>query len=56
MRARFWLGNAVLAIAMVMLLFIGRLWEILGNSAMALWIAVVAVGAWLLLSDKNEPG
>jgi len=52
-KIKFWLGNAVLAVAMVMLLFMGRLWEILGNSAMALWIAVVAIGAWLLLSDKD---
>jgi len=44
-KIKFWLGNAVLAVAMVMLLFMGRLWEILGNSAMALWIAVVAIGA-----------
>lgn len=52
---KFWLGNAVLAVAMVMLLFMGKLWEILGSSAMGLWIAVVAAGAWLLLSEKDEP-
>ncbi len=52
---KFWLGNAILAVAMVMLLFMGRLWEILGSGAMGLWIAVVAAGAWLLLSDKDEP-
>lgn len=50
---KFWLGNAVLAVAMVMLLFMGRLWEILGNGAMGLWIAVVAAGAWLLISDRD---
>ena len=50
---KFWLGNAVLAVAMAMLLFMGRLWEIMGSSAMGLWIAVVAAGTWLLLSDKD---
>lgn len=53
--AKFWLGNAILAIAMLMLLFMGRLWEIMGNSAMVLWIAVVAAGTWLLLSGKDDP-
>ncbi len=54
-KVKFWLGNAVLAVAMAMLLFMGRLWEIMGSSAMGLWIAVVAAGTWLLLSGKNEP-
>ena len=53
--ARFWLGNAILAVAMAMLLFMGKLWEIMGSSAMGLWIATVAAGAWLLLSDKGDP-
>lgn len=52
---KFWLGNGVLAIAMAMLLFMGRLWEIMGSFAMAVWIGVVAVGAWLLMGDKEDP-
>ncbi len=53
--AKFWLGNGILAIAMLMLLFMGRLWEIMGNFAMLAWIGVVALGAWLLMGGKEDP-
>lgn len=53
----FLLGNAILAIALFMLLYIGKLWEIMGAAAMGLWIAVAGVGAWLLMSGKGgTPG
>ncbi len=54
---RFLLGNAVLALALVALLFMGALWEWLGPLAMGLWISLAAAGAYLLLTGKNDaPG
>jgi len=49
----FWLGNGILAVAMVVLLFMGRLWEIMGVSAMVLWTALVITGVYLLMKDKG---
>ncbi len=51
----FWLGNAVLGLALVLLLFMGRLWEVLGAWAMGLWIAVAALGVYLVMKDKDRP-
>jgi hypothetical protein len=52
--ANFWLGNVLLAVAMIMLLYIDYLWELMGAMAMGLWIATVAVGAYLLMSAKGN--
>ncbi|GAB4346545.1 MAG: hypothetical protein Kow006_05190 [Gammaproteobacteria bacterium] len=52
----FLLGNTLLAVALVMLLFMGRLWEWLGALAMVLWIAVVAAGVYFVMSDRQGPG
>lgn len=49
----FWLGNAILAVAMVVLLFMGRLWEVVGVAAMVLWAALVIIGVYLLMVDKG---
>ncbi len=50
----FWLGNAILAAAMLMLLFMGSAWESLGIGAMVLWIGLVALGVYLvMLKDKS---
>lgn len=54
-RRNFWLGNAILAVAMLMLFFMGPLSEALGIWAAVLWMAVAAVGMALLMSDKSEP-
>lgn len=51
----FWLGNAILAIALLMLLFMGSLWEALGVLAMVLWAAVVALGVYLVLNRPQKP-
>ncbi len=50
---RFWLGNAVLAVALLLLLFMGKLWEVMGVGAMVLWTVLVIVGVYLLMSDKG---
>jgi len=49
----FWLGNGILAVAMVVLLFMGRLWAIMGVSAIVLWTALVIAGVYLLMKDKG---
>lgn len=52
----FWVGNAVLALAMLMLFFMGPLSDALGIWAAVLWMAVAAAGMALLMSDKSgEP-
>lgn len=53
--AKFWLGNGVMALAMIMLLFMGQLWASLGITAMVLWAVVVGLGVYLLMGDKSEP-
>lgn len=47
----FILGNLLLGSALIMLLFMGTLWEHLGSAAMGVWIAVAATGAYLLMSN-----
>jgi purine-cytosine permease-like protein len=50
----FWLGNAILAVAMAVVLFMGSLWETMGRGAMVLWVALVVVGVYLLMKDKGQ--
>lgn len=54
-RARnFWLGNAALAVAMVLLLEMDKLWQAMGIWAMALWAVIAGVGAYFLTVDKKK--
>ena len=50
----FWIGNAILAVAMLMLLFMGPLSDWLGIWAAVLWMGLAAVGMTLLMSDKSD--
>ena len=50
----FLLGNLILGAALVLLLYMGQAWEILGPAAMILWIALVGVGAHLLMKDQPK--
>ena len=50
----FWIGNAVLALAMLLLLFMGPLSDALGIWAAVLWMVLAAVGMTLLMSDKSD--
>jgi len=50
----FWIGNGVLALAMLMLLFMGPLSDMLGIWAAILWMALAAVGMALVMSDKSD--
>ena len=53
--AAFWLGNGILAVALLMLLYMNTLWEMLGGVAMLLWIGVVAVGVYFLMQKGDRP-
>ncbi|MBT9590624.1 MAG: hypothetical protein IV089_06910 [Thiobacillus sp.] len=50
----FWLGNAVLALAMSMLFFMGPLSNALGIWAAVLWMVLAAVGMGLIMSDQSD--
>jgi hypothetical protein len=49
----FWLGNALLGLSLVLLIFMGRLWEVMGALAMGLWMGVAGVGMYLVTRDKG---
>ncbi|MDO9467004.1 MAG: hypothetical protein Q7J36_06865 [Thiobacillus sp.] len=49
----FWIGNGVLAVAMLMMFFMGPLSDALGIWAAVLWMVLAAVGVALLMSDKS---
>lgn len=53
-KRNFWIGNAVLALAMVLLLFMGPLSDALGIWAAVLWMVLAAVGMTLLMSGKSD--
>ncbi len=51
----FWIGNGILVVAMLLLVYMGPLSETLGIWAAVLWMVVAAVGMGFLMSDKSEP-
>lgn len=55
-RSRFWAGNAVLVVALGVLLNMGALSERFGMGAVVLWMALVALGFYLIMSGKEPPG
>ena len=50
----FWIGNAVLALAMLLLFFMGPISDALGIWAAVLWMVLAAVGMALIMSDKTD--
>lgn len=50
----FWIGNGILAVAMLTLFFMGPLSEALGVWAAVLWMGLAAVGMVLLMSDRRD--
>lgn len=52
---KFWIGNGVLAVALLMLLFMEYVWALLGSATMVVWILLVGVGIYFLMNDKNKP-
>ncbi len=55
-KIRFWSGNAVLVAALVVMFNMGALSERFGMGAVVLWMALVALGFYLILSGKEPPG
>jgi hypothetical protein len=53
---KFVIGNAILALALLMLLFMGSIWEAMGGAAMVLWIALVAAGVYFLMQAGDKSG
>ena len=47
----FLIGNLIMGVALVMLLFIGTLWEMMGAAAVGLWIAVAGAGLYFLMKE-----
>lgn len=54
MTPRFWLGNGILAVALILLLNIGTLWDKMGVAAMMLWATLAAAGIYLIMTDKKK--
>lgn len=50
----FWLGNALLALAMLMLFFMGPISDALGIWSVVIWMALAGVGMALLMSAKSD--
>lgn len=50
----FWIGNGVLAVAMLALLFMGPLSDALGIWAAVLWMVLAALGMTLVMADKTD--
>jgi uncharacterized membrane protein YhaH (DUF805 family) len=53
-RRNFWIGNGILAVAMLTLFFMGPLSDALGIWAAVLWMVLAAVGMALVMSDKRD--
>lgn len=52
----FLIGNVILGVALLLLLFMGRAWEALGIGALVAWVALVIAGVTFLMraGDKKE--
>jgi len=53
-KRNFWIGNGILAVAMLTLFFMGPLSERLGIWAAVIWMVLAGVGMALVMSDKTE--
>jgi hypothetical protein len=47
------LGNVILGSAAVLLLFIGKAWEVMGAGAMVLWMGLVGLGVYFITQGKQ---
>lgn len=50
----FTLGNVLLGAALLMLLFIDRIWAAYGVLAMAAWMIVAGIGMYLVMGEKRS--
>lgn len=54
---RFWLGNALLGLALLVLFFMGPLADLLGAWAMGVWMVLAGVGMYFIMADgKGKSG
>lgn len=54
-RTSFILGNVILAVAALMLLFFGTLWERLGVWALGIWMVMAVLGVYFISRDDGAP-
>lgn len=45
----FWIGNVLLALALLMLFFIDDLWKLLDVGALVLWMFTAAAGTYFIM-------
>lgn len=55
-RRDFLLGNALLALAALAILFFGPLWERFGVGALVGWMVLAALGVYFVTRDNETPG
>ncbi len=53
-KRNFWLGNGILAVAMLTLIFMGPLSNALGIWATVIWMVLAAAGVTVLMSGKSD--
>ncbi len=53
-KTAFWLGNALLVVALLMLLFMNPIAERIGWLAFVLWAMLAAAGVYLVMKDKRQ--
>lgn len=54
---KFWLGNGLLGLSLIILFFMGALSEHLGIWAMGLWMALAGIGMYFVMADgKGQSG
>lgn len=52
-RTYFWIGNGLLALALVSLFAMPSLSEALGIGAMVLWMSLAGLGIYFVMQDKG---
>jgi hypothetical protein len=52
---KFWIGNVMLTLALILLIYLGELWAVLGAWAMVLWVALAGGGMYLVMQEKGPP-
>ncbi|MDO5693815.1 MAG: hypothetical protein Q4G70_15285 [Pseudomonadota bacterium] len=53
-KTAFWLGNALLVIALLMLFFMNVIAARIGTLAFVIWAALAGAGVYLVMQDKRQ--
>ncbi len=51
---KFWLGNGLLALSLLVLFFMGVISEFLGIWAMGLWMGLAGLGMYFVMADGSK--